>query len=226
MEPRESRLLAALSERARTELLHSAVSRRLRRGSILFLAGEESNRLYVMKSGVVKLSHRRIDGRELMLGLAVPGDLVGEIEAFESRPHELDAIAGCPGEALGLDATCFRRAVTTEPAALRTLVSILGRRCRALSAMLQERNATVVQARLAGKLLHMALLLGREDCGALEFELPLRQADIASFAGTSRESVSKILKRFERDGLLQCRGHKLRIVHPEALERIRCAGRA
>ncbi len=226
MDALRSPVLAALGESALRALLQSAVERRFRRESILFLTGDDADRLYLVSEGVVKLSRRGPDGRELIVRLAVPGDLVGDLGAFEATVHETDAIAAGPVWALSLDAACFRRILADEPAALRSLVRVLSNRCRAMTANIHERGTAAVPARLAGKLLHMALLLGRARDGVLEFEVPLRQADLASFAGTSRESVSKTLKRFESEGLVCCNGRKLRILRPAALERIRCAGRA
>ncbi|HEX2241011.1 MAG TPA: Crp/Fnr family transcriptional regulator [Actinomycetota bacterium] len=226
MDAHMSPILSALSDDARTTLLSTGVERRWRRGSVLFLTGDSPERLYLVGDGIVKLARRNSDGRELIISLAAAGELVGELAAFETLPHDVDAIAATPVRALSLDAQCFRRVMAREPAALRGFVADLGRRYRALAACVHERGTATVPARLASRLLEMALLFGRADDDALEFEIPLRQTDIASFAGTSRESVSKTLKRFEAQGLVRCRGRTLRIVRPAALEKIRCAGRA
>jgi CRP-like cAMP-binding protein len=97
---------------------------------------------------------------------------------------------------------------------------------RWLYATTLERTSSEVPARLAGRLLDLGDLLGRIHQGALEIDLPVAQGDLGRLAGISRESTCKALRSFKSQGLLDYRGRRLRILRPDALERIRCAGRA
>ena len=82
-----------------------------------------------------------------------------------------------------------------------------------------ERTSSEVPARLAGRLLDLADLLGTVRQGAVEMELPLAQGDLGRLAGMCRESACKTLRRFKSQGLLDYRGRRLRILRPDALER-------
>ena len=221
----ESPLLDRLEPRDRARLLDRAVSRRLHAGQSLYLAGDDGRRAHIVLSGVVKLAARSDDGDVAILCLVCPGDIVGEIAALDGGPQPLDAIAATTSEVLGIDAEQLVEALALNPSAALELARGLARRTRWLGLAALERTTRSVPARLAGRLLDLADVLGRADCGAIELELPLAQEDLGRLAGMCRESACKTLRAFKREGLLDYRGRRLRILRPDALERIRCSGR-
>jgi CRP-like cAMP-binding protein len=126
---------------------------------------------------------------------------------------------------LGIDADMFVQMLSRSPSGALELARAMAQRTRWLCDAALERSTATVPARLAGRLLDLADLLGRVDRGAIEMELPLAQEDLGSLAGMCRESACKTLRTFKRQGLLDYRGRRLRILRPDALERIRCSGR-
>jgi CRP-like cAMP-binding protein len=126
-------------------------------------------------------------------------------------------VLGVPG-ALLVDA-----AARSHRAALE-LARSLARRNRWLCDAAVERSAGSVAARLAGRLLDLADALGQVGEGCVELELPLAQDDLGRLAGMSRESACKTLRHLQAAGVLAYRGRRLRILRPDALERIRCSG--
>lgn len=220
-----SPVISALAERDREIAFDRMVHRRLEAGEPLYFAGEEKSWVHVVSDGLLKLSARSPEGEEAILFLAVPGDLVGEVAALDRLPHPLDAVAVTPTVVLGLDAELMNELLNRNPRATLELSRQLGRRLRWICDATLERTAGEVPARLAGRLLDLAELLGRMRGGAIEMELPLGQHDLGSLAGMCRESACKTLRRFKAEGLLDYRGKQLRILQPEGLERIRCSGR-
>ena len=220
-----SPVLDALPPARRDVLLERAVPRRLEEGDILFLAGERNARVHLLTSGVIKLVARDGDGNETILALSVAGDLVGETAALDGLPQPLDAVAAIGCELVGFDADDFVGIVgESGPAALelaRTLVA----RSRWICDTALERTSQEVPARLAGRLLDLADLLGRMRDGAIEMDLPVPQADLGRMAGICRESACKTLRRLKRNGVVDYEGRRLRILRPDLLERIRCGQR-
>ena len=225
MDPRPSPVIAALNERDRAIALDRMVRRRLDPGEPLFFAGEAKPWVHVVEEGLLKLSARSPEGEEAILFLALPGDLVGEIAALDDLPHALDAAAITTTEVLGFDAELMADLLSRNPKATLELSRQLHRRLRWVCDTTLERTASEVPARLAGRLLDLADLLGRMRGGTIEMELPLAQHDLVSLAGMCRESACKTLRKFKAAGLVDYRGRRLRILQPEGLERIRCAGR-
>jgi CRP/FNR family cyclic AMP-dependent transcriptional regulator len=219
------RLLDSLSARDRDVVLARAVRRTLRRGEHLYLAGQRTSRAHVVEGGLLKLVGRNGDGRTSVLCLARPGELVGDLAALHGRPQPLDAVAATRCEVLGLDADALLAALRAAPGAALAAAATMAERLRWVSTAALERSTSPVPARLAGRLLDLGELLGTPAGGAIEVDLPLGQDDLGRLAGMCRESACKTLSAFRRRGLLEYRGRRLRILRPDALERIRCTGR-
>jgi len=202
------------------------VPRSLAPDETLHLAGERSERIHLVTAGVLKFVAREGGGNETILGLAAPGDVVGELGTIDGLDQPLDVMAATPAEVVGLDADAFMEAVAGSPAAARCLLELEAARLRWIYSTALERSASEVPARMAGRLLDLADMIGRVEHGAVALDLPLQQTDLGRLAGVCRESACKTLRTFKSQGLVDYRGRRLRILRPDALERIRCAGRA
>ena len=217
-----SPVLAALGPYDLELLARRAVPRRLVAGERLYLAGERSNRTHVVVSGAVKLVARDLQGREAIVCLALPGEIIGDWAAIDGGPQPLDAVAAIKTLVVGFDATLFVEVLARSPAAALALARAMARRMRWISDAAVQRTVGDVPARLAGSLLDLAGALGANRRGALEVELPVRQGDLARLSGMCRESACKTLSSFRSRGLLEYRGRRLRILRPDVLEAIRC----
>lgn len=219
-----SPVLDALSDGDRTIVRDRLVRRQLDSAEPLYFAGDRKRRVHLVSSGVLKLAARTAEGDETILFLALPGDLLGDIASLDDLPQPLDAVAAAPSVVFGIDADLLVEILERNPIAAIEFARQIGRRLRWMCDAALERTSSEVPARLAGRLLDLADLLGRMDQGAIEMNLPLAQHDLGSLAGMCRESACKTLRKFKADGLVDYRGRKLRILRPDALEKIRCAG--
>ncbi|MFN2594615.1 MAG: Crp/Fnr family transcriptional regulator [Actinomycetota bacterium] len=220
-------ILEALDEEHSNLLIERGIVRDLERNDFLHLEGEETDdRIHIVLEGVIKLSARDADGRETILGLALEGDLVGEIAALGSGIHPYDAVAATPTSLLGVDAQELLQAVLNSPGAARALACCLAERNSRIAQAAAERSTAEVPARLASRLLELAELLGRMHGDSIEVELPFAQEELGRLAGMCRESACKTLRKFRSQGILDYSGKRLRIFRPDSLERIKCAGRA
>ena len=220
------RVIAAMSPGDRASLLARSVHRSLRPGQPLYLAGDRSDRVFGLRSGVIKLLARNAEGAETILGLSVPGDLVGEVAALDDLPQPTDAVACTRCEVLSISAAEFVAALDGNPAAALETAAALAARLRWSGECALERSSVTVPARLAGRLLDLADLMGRVEGRGIALDLPVAQGDLGRLAGMCRESACKTLRRFQSQGIVEYRGRNLRILRPDVLERIRCAGRA
>ncbi|HEX2057694.1 MAG TPA: Crp/Fnr family transcriptional regulator [Actinomycetota bacterium] len=220
-----STVLDPLTRADRERLLARGVERRLHRGDVLAFAGDAPERVHVVVAGVLKLVGRDVDGNETILGLCLPGDVAGAIAAVDGGSQPYDYVAATTVTAVGLDAALFDEVVARNPAACLALARLLSGRVRWLCDAALERTSSYVPSRLAGRLLDLAELLGRRQGSAIALDLPFPQRDLAGLAGMCRESACKTLSRWKAEGTVAYEGRRLRILRPDVLYRIRCAGR-
>lgn len=225
MNEARSTVLDPLSSSDRDRLLARGVRRDLARGDTLAFAGAAPERVHLVVSGVLKLVGRDLEGNETILGLCLPGDVAGALAAIDRRPQPYDYVAATAVTAVGIDAGLFEEVLAANPRACLALARLLGARVRWLCDATLERTSAHVPSRLAGRLLDLAELLGRQHGGAIDVDLPFPQRDLGGLAGMCRESACKTLSRWKSEGTVDYAGRRLRILRPDVLYRIRCAGR-
>lgn len=216
-------LFRSLGDRERRHVGSHARHVTIPRGRSFIWAGTEAETLYLLISGVAKLIARDLNGKETILSLAPPGELVGDIAALSGQKHFFDAVAATSCSAAAIDASIVLDALTRSPRAALVVAASISRRMETLSRSALERASADVPARLAGRLLYLAELLGNRREGSVDIDMPLAQADIGRLADMSRESACKALNRFQRAGLVDYQRTRLRILRPEQLGAIRAS---
>ncbi|MDQ3916649.1 MAG: Crp/Fnr family transcriptional regulator [Actinomycetota bacterium] len=220
-----SSVLDPLAAPDRELLFGRAVPRSLAAGETLSFAGEVQPRVHLVTAGLLKLVGRDVDGNQTILGLCLPGDLAGAAGAFDGAAEPYDCVAATRAAVVGFDADVFAHVLEQNPAACLALVRVLAARVRWLCDAAQERTSAGVAARLAGRLLELADLIGRPRESYIEIELPFPQRDLGGLAGMCRESACKTLRRWKSQGTVDYEGRTLRIRRPDVLRALRCAGR-
>jgi CRP-like cAMP-binding protein len=212
-------ILAELSSTELELVLNRAVPRRLPRGEHLYVPGCGRGRVHFLRHGILKLVAVAYDGPETIVGIALPGDLVGEVAGVEPGPHPLAAIAATDCDLLGVDARVLIETVCRNERAALALARTLARQLRWATEAILERSAGAASHRLAGRLMHVSGRVGRS-------RVRLTQKDLALFAGVSRESACRTLGHLKRDGVVHYNRAGLRVLRPDLLERLRCSRRA
>ena len=216
--------LACISPADRARLTEHAVNRWLGRGDILYLAGDSRPLIYLVTRGAIKLVGRDRRGNEAVLGLALPGDLVGAEAAIDGLSQPTDAIAAAPSSVLAIETARLLDAMETDGRAAVAVARSVSTRLRWSYASTLERSARDAPARLAARILELAEAIGRPRGGAIEVDLPMARTDLAGLAGMCRESASKAMGALRREGVLDFRGRHIRILRPDLLDRVRSEG--
>lgn len=176
---------------------------RLRRKQVLWMPGDAADRVYFVRSGILKVSKVTDEGRELTLQFHVKGDLFGEVAAFSPGRHETMAEAYEEAELSSLGRDDFLAFMRQWPdTALRITAMIFERRKR-----LENRVGALLfktaHARLASLFLDLAEEFGVRDSRGVIINLKLTHKEMASLIGATRETVSFAILDLRRDGLIE-----------------------
>ncbi|HLG71015.1 MAG TPA: Crp/Fnr family transcriptional regulator [Chloroflexota bacterium] len=193
--------------------------RRYARGDLIFQQGDPGDTLYVIESGEVKVVLTSADGREAILTILGPGHFFGELSLLDSEPRSADVIAKEDCALLALRRDDFQAFLNAHPHAAITLLAVLSRRLRATDDLLHDAAFLDVASRLARLLLKLAETHGRKEERGLVLGIRLTQEDLASMVSSTRETVNKWLKTWQRQGLLEQRGGILTITQPRELRK-------
>lgn len=195
---------AALDEKERAELARLGHRRTLKRGEIVFAAGDRSAVCATLTKGVLKVANFDPDGTEHIVALIHPAGFVGELFAPATN-HDVVALTDC--ELCVFPREEYERAIVRFPelgrALLRGSSSALAE-SRALLAAVTGRNATQRVAGLISSLSHAA---SEAECHpASDVDLVLSRGEIASMLGLTIETVSRQFTKLEKDGVISRNG--------------------
>jgi CRP-like cAMP-binding protein len=189
------------------------------RDEVIYLRGDPGTAFYVIANGKVKITLTSPDGKELILRRLGPGDFHGELALLDDEPRSADAIATEPSVLLVLQRDAFRQFLAEHPTVAAKLLSTVSNYLRRNAELIQDATFLDVPARLARILLELA---GGTD-GALPpagAVIPdrLKQSELASLVGATRESINKWLGAFERQGLIRYEKGQIIILRPAGLK--------
>ena len=183
-------------------------------GEHVFREGDPFEAIAAVRAGTVKTYSIDRDGREHVLGFHLPGEVIG-----------LDAIDGdhYPCNAVALDTVMLCRfsfpkiavLATRLPGLQRQLFRLLSRDIGRASLLAGDWSA---DQRLAAFLVGLSRRLAARGFSPTRFQLTMPRTDIANYLRLAPETVSRVLKRFQQDGLLNVERRELHLADREALE--------
>lgn len=212
-------LFEGLDEEQQRSLRAKMGQTTLRRGEILFEEGEQGNRLYIITEGKVKLGHTSLDGRENLLAVLGPGEIIGELTLFDPGPRSTTATAVSPVTLLHLDHSDLSVILDTNPTMAKHMLRALARRLRRTNESLADLVFSDVPGRVAKALLDLADRFGTPTDEGVHVPHDLTQEELAQLVGASRETVNKSLADFVSRGWIQLEGRAVTLLDLDRLAR-------
>jgi CRP-like cAMP-binding protein len=213
----ELRFLDALSQEQVDALRAIGRTRRYASGERLFLEREPGDAVLVLQSGRVKLSSITDGGREALLGIREPGELIGEMSAIDEVPRSATATAMEPVEVLALSSKAFTAYLERTPAVALVLVRVLNRRLRDADRKRTEFLAQDTVGRVCSRLVELADRFGQSGADGTHIDLAITQEDLAGWTGSSREAVIRALRTLRELGWIETRRRGVTLIDVEML---------
>jgi CRP/FNR family transcriptional regulator, dissimilatory nitrate respiration regulator len=212
-------LFAGLSKSQYEALLRIGVRRSCRKGERIFSEGDEGTGFYVVIAGRVKISKVSADGKEQILHLFGPGEPFGEVSVFTGQGFPADAAAAVQTGLLFFPRAAFVALIKQDPTLALNMLAQLSLRLRHFAGLIEDLSLKEVPGRLAKYLLYIS---GDGNHGV---ELDISKGQLASLLGTIPETLSRILAKMNREGLIRSQGAHIGIIDRRGLEEIALEGK-
>ena len=209
---------AGLADQELEVLADSLGKRTFGKGMIIFHKGSPGQTLYIIQSGKVRIFILSESGQEISVNIYGPGDVFGELALLDGLPRSAGAVAMEKTVTFTLHRDDFLRHLEGCPRMAKSIMEVLSTRVRYTTDYAESLAFLDVYGRVAAKLLELADRYGVQKEG-IEIELRLTQAELASWVGTSRESVNKVLGTFRDYGLIEVEGQRITILDRPGLKR-------
>ena len=209
-------LFSGLSEEQLGELAMIVVDQGFRRGQTIFMEGDEGSGFYVVNSGKVKIFKLSPDGKEQILHIFGPGEPFAEVPVFAGQRFPANAEALEESRLFFFPRLGFLELIRRHPSLALNMLAVMSRRLRQLAGLVEDLSLKEVPARLAAYLLYQS---DRRE-GRAEFELEIAKGQLASLLGTIPETLSRILAKMVKEGLIESSGPRIKIINKTGLQEL------
>ena len=183
--------------------------RRYPKGAFILGQHEVGTNMFILLSGRVKVSLASPEGKELVLNYLEAPAHFGEMSLVDSQSRSADVIAVTPVELFTLDGKDLSTAIQLQPRLALSLIATLSRRLRQTIGRLEDMAFHDATHRVMRVVLNMATA-GLEARGVPSIQ-GMTHYDIATLAGTSRETASRVISKLARDNVLATKGRRITV---------------
>lgn len=203
-----------LDDEQLNEIMKLTKSIKYKKGEVVYRAGYNSDSLYIVSKGKIKIYRLSESGKEQLLHLLFTGDFTGELALFSETIHESYAEAMEDTEVCSVNRTDLQDLLRKYPAISLKILFEFSKRLEQVEKQTTRFATEKVETRLA---LYLAELV-EGDSEIKEIELPMTKKDLASYLGTTPETISRKLYELEDAGLIkQKENKKIEIINLEEL---------
>jgi len=181
-------------------------------GDTLFEQGDESDGLYVIVSGILRIYLTADDTREATINLLEDGETIGEIALLDGLSRSAGAAALTDAKLIFIPREPFLNLLDESTALGRQIILTLCERLRAANAQVNQAIFHDLRHRLLVLLRQLAIIHGHVEKDVAVVDLDLTQGTLAQMLGASREAVNKQLRGLAKEGKLEMDGPRIRVL--------------
>lgn len=216
----DSLFLDGIREEDVSELMTHASVKRFAKGNHVFMKSDRSDEIYLIVEGRIKLSAVSLDGREALFGIRGAGDILGEDTLFRNSQRIATAVALEPSQLVAIPKERFMPFLESHPQITLRLLELVSQRLSSASSLYEESMLLDLPSRLANVLCRLCAEAANAQDGLDPIELKLTQQELATWVGSSRESINRLLRRWEGEGAIKLLRGKIAISSRAHLQRV------
>ena len=191
-----------------------------KKDEFFFQQGEVHEGIHFIRSGRIRSFYISPAGREITLAYWPAGHFVGAPQIYGGGEHMWSSVAVEPSVGLWLPGNVLHKLIREIPNLAIGVIEGLIYKGKLYTALVQVMGTRSITMRLAHLLLTLADTDRREDRGELLLSENFTQEELANMIGATRQSISLMLERFEKDGLISRKDQAIRLLNVDGLEDI------
>ena len=193
--------------------------RALRRGEVLFHAGDRFESLFAVRTGFFKTRISSEDGRDQVTGFQMAGELLG-LDGISEDRHSCDAVALEDSQVCEIPYGRLEELSHEVTDLQRQFHKVMSREIVRDHGVMLLLGSMRAEARLAAFLLNLTQRLQARGFSATSLVLRMTREEIGSYLGLKLETVSRAFSRFQEDGLLEVKQRDIRVLDEPGLRRL------
>ena len=186
------------------------------KGEMIFQTGDKADKLFIVCSGRMKIYNYTIDGREQILYIYSKGDFVGAFNLMKEDEYKYNAVALEQTRISTLTKSKFDEIALKNPTITLKILEKAYERIRWAESLIDRLTTNSADEKVAGLLLNLIDDFGSETNEGILLELSINREEMGSYAGISRETMTRKLNTFKELGIIDFRGNKVIIIKNKA----------
>lgn len=193
------------------------------RGQNLFVEGNPPFGIYCITKGRVKLSKTTESGKEVLLRIAGPGEVIGHRSLFSESAYNASATALEDTSVCFVGKKTLQGLMSQEAGLTQNILTRMGEQMGQAEDRIVSLAKRNLRERLADTLLSLSETFGQPQEDGLHIDLKLTREELAGYVGSATENIIRHITEFKNEGLIKEESKRIRIVDIEALNK--AAGR-
>lgn len=203
------------------EQLDSIIERKkpIQKGEQIFKSGDPLKSLFAIRSGTIKSYTITEQGDEQITGFHLAGDVIG-FDGIHSQTHQSFAQSLETAMICEIPFATLDELSGTMPKLRQQIMRLMSTEIisdQEMILLLSKKNA---EERLAAFINNLAIRYANRGFSAKEFRLTMTRGDIGNYLGLTVETISRLLGRFQKSGLIEVKGKYITILDLEALTQL------
>jgi CRP/FNR family transcriptional regulator, nitrogen oxide reductase regulator len=199
------------------DVLSGARSQRFAKNSLVFQQGAEAVSFFLLLHGRVRAFKISPAGEQIVIRFVGPGEMFGVARAIGRVHYPANAMAVVDSVALVWPTHVWSDLLARHPSLAAGAMRMLGERLEESQTRLAEIASQEVERRVANTLLRLASQGGRAGPDGVAFDFPISRQDIAEMTGATLYTVSRVMAKWEADGIVSTGRQKIAIRDPHRL---------
>lgn len=202
---RENTIFTGLNDAQLDAFKDVVVISSYKKRELVYLDGDECTGLYIIRTGRLKLVRSSSTGKEQIINILNPGDLLGFEVFYEGRLYKNTAVAMEDSELCYIEKNAFFKILEREPDISKKLIISLGKELNHAYERIGNLGLLNAKEKLGHLLYTLANEYGVKEDGGVKLNLTLSRLEIAELLGITQETSIRLLKSFKEDGILEIR---------------------
>ncbi|HMK57147.1 MAG TPA: Crp/Fnr family transcriptional regulator [Dissulfurispiraceae bacterium] len=203
-----------LTDKEFADLKHIFVERHYGRNKTIFLEEDTLNYMYIILSGKVKVIHSGFDGKEHIVAIHQKGDFFGEMALLDGKTSPATVVALEDTLITIISSKDFEKYLLKNDKILRQTISILCTRLREAWMMIKVLSLPNAEDRVRAVITIVSDYYGYKDARGTVLSSRLTHQNIADYSFVSRETVTRLMSRFAKEGEIEVLENKDIVLKP------------
>lgn len=205
-------LFERLSDAEAALLDRRALTRRVRKGTLVYAPAEPGEYVLVLAAGRVKIKDVTPDGRETILAFIEEGELFGELALMDGHPREEYAETVADSHIVAIPRGDLLALLETRADLALSVTRLIGLRRQRVENRLRNLLFLSSRDRMSRILLELAEAHGERSGNRVKIRFPLSHQDLASLIGVTRETATIALGQMQQAGLIEVSRRRVAII--------------